>query len=84
MEAFDQVFQELKEWGLKPSFNVTDNPATKPIETYLKTEDAKWQFVEPSYHRVNAAEQAIQTFKNHFISGLCPTDRGCRDNFGIN
>ena len=25
-------------------------------------------------YRVNAAERAIQTFKSHFISGLCGTD----------
>ena len=74
IEAFDQVFQDLKERGFKPSFNVTDNQATKPIKAYLKNENAKWQFVEPSNHRVNAAERAIQTFKNHFISGLCSTD----------
>ena len=30
--------------------------------------------MEPSNHRVNATERAIQTFKNHFISGLCTTD----------
>ena len=76
MKAFDQVFQDLKERGFKPSFNDTDNRATKSIKAYLKTEDAKWQFVERSNHRVvNAAERAIQTFKNHFISGLCSTDR---------
>ena len=30
--------------------------------------------MEPTNHRVNAAERAIQTFNNHFISGLCSTD----------
>ena len=33
------------------------------------------EFVEPHNHRVNAAERAIQTFKNHFIRGLCTTDQ---------
>ena len=75
LQAFDQVFQELKERGYKPEFNVTDNQAATPIKAYLKNEQTKWQFVEPSNHRVNAAERAIQTFKNHFISGLCSTDR---------
>ena len=31
----------------------------------------KIQLVEPHNHRVNAAERAIQTFKNHMIAGLC-------------
>eukprot|EP00804_Cyclotella_cryptica_P028204 CCRYP_011045-RA/>CCRYP_011045-RA protein AED:0.18 eAED:0.15 QI:0/0/0/1/1/1/2/0/1234 len=72
--AFEHVFQDLKTKGYKPTFNVTDNQATTPIKTYLNTEDCTWQFVEPHNHRVNAAERAIQTFKNHFISGLCSTD----------
>jgi polyhydroxyalkanoate synthesis regulator phasin len=75
LKAFDNVFQELKEKGFKPEFNVMDNQATRPIKEYLKKENAKWQFVEPHNHRINAAERAIQTFKNHFISGLCSTDR---------
>jgi hypothetical protein len=74
MTAFEHVFQDLKTKGYKPTFNVTDNQATTPIKAYLGTEDCKWQFVEPNNHRVNAAERAIQTFKNHFISGLCSTD----------
>eukprot|EP00804_Cyclotella_cryptica_P005555 CCRYP_003060-RA/>CCRYP_003060-RA protein AED:0.28 eAED:0.31 QI:0/0/0/1/0/0/4/0/813 len=74
MTAFNHVFQDLKAKGYKPTFNVTDNQATTPIKAYLGTEDCKWQFVKPHNHRVNAAERAIQTFKNHFISGLCSTD----------
>eukprot|EP00804_Cyclotella_cryptica_P027018 CCRYP_013666-RA/>CCRYP_013666-RA protein AED:0.36 eAED:0.36 QI:0/-1/0/1/-1/1/1/0/319 len=74
MTAFDNIFQDLKSKGYKPTFNVTDNQATTPIKAYLDTEDCKWQFVEPNNHRVNAAERAIQTFKNHFVSGLCSTD----------
>ena len=72
--TFEQVFNELEEKGFKPKFNVTDNQATKQIKTFLKTKDCKWQFVEPANHRVNAAERAIQTFKNHFIAGLSSTD----------
>ena len=74
IEAFEQVFNELEEAGYKPKFNVTDNQATKPIKEFLKTKNCKWQFVEPANHRVNAAERAIQTYKNHFIAGLSSTD----------
>ena len=31
--------------------------------------------MEPHNHRVNACKRAIQTWKNHFISGLCTKDR---------
>eukprot|EP00804_Cyclotella_cryptica_P002616 CCRYP_010443-RA/>CCRYP_010443-RA protein AED:0.32 eAED:0.22 QI:0/-1/0/1/-1/1/1/0/664 len=74
LTAFGEVVQQLKDKGFKPAFNVTDNQAATPIKNYLSREGATWQFVEPNNHRVNAAERAIQTYKNHFISGLCTTD----------
>jgi len=72
--AFEKIFQELKSKGYKPALNITDNQATTPLKAYLTKEDCQWQFVEPTNHRVNAAERAIQTFKNHVISELCTTD----------
>jgi hypothetical protein len=73
--AFDSIFQELKNKGFKPQLNITDNQAVAALKEYLNKENCEWQFVEPNNHRVNAAERAIQTFKNHFISGLCTTDQ---------
>ena len=75
VEAFDDVFSYLDRKGFKPKFNVLDNEASRAITEYLEQEEIKWQFVPPNEHRVNAAERAIQTFKNHFIAGLCTTDR---------
>jgi hypothetical protein len=74
MDAFQQVHQILTAKGYKPVFNVTDNQAATPIKTYMAQHNGSVQFVEPNNHHVNAAERAIQTFKNHFISGLCTTD----------
>jgi len=34
-----------------------------------------FQLVPPHVHCCNAAEQAIRTFKNHFIAGLCSVDK---------
>ena len=73
--AFDDIFSYLDSKGFKPKFNVLDNEASSAITEYLRTNNIKWQFVPPNEHRVNAAERAIQTFKNHLISGLCSTDR---------
>ena len=42
IEAFKEVFQELKNKGHKPTFNVTNNQATKPIKTFLKIENCDW------------------------------------------
>eukprot|EP00957_Ditylum_brightwellii_P069106 5245830-Ditylum_brightwellii.AAC.1 len=40
----------------------------------IQQKKALYQLVEPHNHQVNAAKRAIQTFKNHFIAGLCSTD----------
>ena len=72
--AVQQIFDKMEEHGHKPKLNVTDNQAARPLKAYLKTKQCKWQFVEPHNHRVNAVEHAIQTFKNHIISGFCCTD----------
>ena len=44
------------------------------VKSYLEDEGIKMQLVEPHNHRSNAADQAIQTFKNHTIAGLCTCD----------
>eukprot|EP00804_Cyclotella_cryptica_P024589 CCRYP_001603-RA/>CCRYP_001603-RA protein AED:0.24 eAED:0.18 QI:0/0/0/1/1/1/2/0/837 len=75
VKAFDDIFTYLAAKGFKPQFNVLDNEASHAITEYLRQQNIKWQFVPPNEHRVNAAEQAIQTFKNHLIAGLCSTDR---------
>ena len=51
-----------------------DNQATKVIKAYLTTQRVSLQLVEPHNHHVNAAERAIQTFKNCFIGALGTTD----------
>ena len=51
-----------------------DNQATKVIKAYLTPQKVSLQLVEPHNHRVNAAERAIQTFKNRFIGALGTTN----------
>ncbi|KAL7475711.1 hypothetical protein ACHAW6_001620, partial [Cyclotella cf. meneghiniana] len=74
VDAFNNIFSHLKSKGFKPKLNVLDNEASAAITEYLCNNDIKWQFIPPNEHHVNAAERAIQTFKNHFISGSCTTD----------
>jgi len=75
VEVFQKVFETLEDRGMKSTLNITDNQAVKPMKAFLARKDCKWQFVEPSNHHVNVAERAIQTFTNHFISGLCATNK---------
>jgi hypothetical protein len=72
--AYKAQFEELVKKGYKPKLNVTDNQATKHIKKFLTENECKMQLVEPHNHRVNAAERAIQTFKDAFIAALATTD----------
>jgi hypothetical protein len=72
--AYKQQFELLTSKGFKPKFNTMDNQVTKHIKTFLTKKNCKLQLVEPHNHRVNAAERAIQTFKDAFIVALATTD----------
>ena len=74
MAAYAAVYDRLKTHGLAPTFAVADNQAAPTIKAFMNAHGGQVQFAEPNNHRTNAAERAIQTFKNHFISGLCTTD----------
>ena len=73
--AYEIAFDKLTAKGFKPKLNIMDNQATKYIKKFLTAENCALQLVEPHNHRVNAAERAIQTFKNAFIAALATTDR---------
>ena len=74
VECFKNNITYLSKRGFKPVYNIIYNVATNSIKTYLESENIKVKFVTPYNHRVNAAERAIQTLKNHTISGLCIYD----------
>jgi len=74
VRVFKEKVEYLAKRGFKPKFNIMDNVASKAVQKFLEEEDIKLQLVEPHNHRVNAAEQAIQTFKNLFIGGISVCD----------
>ena len=75
INAFKDIYSYLKQRNYTPKLHVLGNEVSKEIVHYIKNEEkANIQFVEPHQHRVNAAERAIQTFKNHFIAGLSTVD----------
>ncbi len=73
--AYSDIYDYLSSKGYKPKLNITDNECSKAVQHYITSQDVQWQLNEPNNHCVNAAELAIQTFKNHFISGLATVDR---------
>ena len=74
LETYQQFYKELELAGFKPKLHIIDNEASTNFKQFLKAENVHYQLVPPHTHRRNAAERAIQTFKNHFVSGLCSVD----------
>ena len=65
----------LTNCGLKPKLHWLDNEASTALKSFITNQQTQYQLTPPHIHRCNAAERAIRTFKNHFISGLCSVDR---------
>jgi len=66
--------------GLRPKLQHLDNEALQALKEFLVAEDVDYQLVLPHIHHCNATKRTIRTFKNHFIAGLCSTDK----NFPLN
>ena len=71
---FNSVHAYLVECSLRPRLHTLDNEASTSLKDFLTAKNVEYQLVPPRIHRRNSAEQAIQTFKNHFIAGLASTD----------
>ena len=74
LEAIQSLHQFLASRGLSPKLHVLDNECPTIVSDYLRTQRINFQLVPPHIHRTNAAEKAIGTFKDHFVSGLCSVD----------
>ena len=76
VEVYKDMYEDLKVRGFKPTLNVKENECFKAVQRYITSQNVNYQLFEPNNHRANAAERAIQTYKNHFISGLCSVGIG--------
>ena len=75
LEAYKVLHDRLVAAGLRPQLQRLDNEASQSLKQFMASEGIDYQLVPPGVHRRNAAERAIRTFKNHFIAGLCSTDK---------
>ena len=64
----------LKKRGLTPKPHIMDNEVTEDLRKYFEDSDIQFQLVPPYMHLIYAAERAVRTFKNHFITALCTVD----------
>ena len=66
-KKFDTAGVTTKTW-------ILDNEVSQELRGAMDKKSVKYQLVPPYSHRANAAERAIQTFKNHFKAGLASLD----------
>jgi hypothetical protein len=74
VKAYDTVHQELTVKGFKPKLQTLDNEASAALKIFFTVNDIDYQLVPPHCHRRNAAERAIRTFNEHFVTGLSSVD----------
>jgi len=71
LSKLEEIHNYLQDRGFKPLHQFLDNETSNEMKRFLKERKVNYQLVPPHTHRKNAAERAIRTFKNHFITILC-------------
>jgi hypothetical protein len=74
VKAYYHIHRELTVKGYKLKLQTLDNEASAALKNIFTANDVEYQLVPPQYHRRNAAERAIRTFKEHFVAGLYSVD----------
>jgi hypothetical protein len=75
--AFTAILATLAARDYHPTLNVMDNKCSKAVAAHIHKNNMYIHLVPPHNHRVNVAERAIATFKEHFIAGLATVDKDC-------
>ena len=75
VRAYQVLIDRLNEAGIFPTEHILNNEKSAEFLEVIKKNKMTYQLVPPHDHRRNRAEKAIQTFKDHFISILCGTDK---------
>ena len=73
-DAWETTHKILVQQGHPPALHILDNECSQDLKNSFMKYNIQFQRVPPKEHRVNAAERAIRTFKNHFISTLINVD----------
>ena len=74
LKAYRKLVMKLQHRGLKPKLQRLDNEASQAFQDEMVKPEIDYQLTPADLHQSNAVEKAVETFKNHFISGLCNTD----------
>jgi len=75
LQNIKEIYHYLNSRGIHPKLHVMDNECPQSVKDYiLHNKKINLLLVPPHMHHVNAAEKAIDSFKNHFIAGLSTLD----------
>jgi hypothetical protein len=74
MVAYQRIVNRMRAAGLGLKKHILDNEASKAFKAKIKENKMEYKPFPPGNHQRNQAEQAIQTFKVHFISILAGVD----------
>lgn len=66
--------KRLHDAWVQTTLYILDNECSGEIKDVIKEHKMKHQLVPPNDHQHNAAEKAVQIFKDHFIAVLCGMD----------
>jgi hypothetical protein len=75
--AITKIVTVLRAPDYQLSLNVMDNECSKALKKHIHANKMNIQLVPPHNHRVNAAERAIATFKDHFVATLATVNMLC-------
>ena len=71
LQAIQNVHNFFNQHGIKQKLHVMDNECSDGVKNYIKhAKNIELLLVPPYMHRVNAAEKAIDVFKNYFTTGF--------------
>ena len=73
-DAWESIYKKLRFQGHPVHLHILDNECSQDLKDAFLSYQISFQRVPPKEHRANAAERAIRTFKNHFVSILCTVD----------
>ena len=70
LQAYEKLYDQINEKGFCTNLHICDNECPEAFKKFLLLKQVDLQKVPPYDHRTNPAENAIKTFKAHFIAGL--------------
>ena len=74
VDAWTSTHARLTKNGHTTTTYIMDNECSADLRSAIQDAELHLELVPPHVHRRNAAERAIQTFKDHFLAGLATCD----------